>query len=109
MKPRRAIAFLKSLLPNLLRVTTVELCVYMLCVGLPCEAQSPTEPFTWEKLGGGLEQTNFRINGDSIISSSIAIVRSDMRSHRIGVIRASEFGWKQATVQSLCKASGAVA
>lgn len=114
MKPRRAIAFLKSLVPNLLRVTTAALCVCMLCVcmlcvGVPCEAQSPTEPFTWEKLGGGLEQTNFRINGDSIISSSIAIVRSDMRSHRIGVIRASEFGWKQATVQSLCKASGAVA
>lgn len=64
---------------------------------------------TWEKLGNGLEQTNFKMNGDSIISSSIAIVRSDMRSHRIATIRASEFGWKQATVQALCKAAGAVA
>ena len=49
------------------------------------------------------------MNGDSIISSSIAIVRSDMRSHRLATIRASEFGWKHATVQALCKASGAVA
>ena len=63
----------------------------------------------WEKLGNGLEQTNFKMNGESIISSSIAIVRSDMRSHRLATIRASEFGWKHATVQALCKASGAVA
>lgn len=78
-------------------------------LSLPCAAQPLEEPLIWEKLGSGLEQTNFKINGDSIISSSIAIVRSDMQSHRIATIRASEFGWKHATVQALCKASGAVA
>ena len=75
----------------------------------PALAQPLTEPLTWDKLSSGLEQTNFKINGDSIISSSIAIVRSDMQSHRIATIRASEYGWKHATVQALCKASGAVA
>jgi exopolysaccharide biosynthesis protein len=75
----------------------------------PALAQPLTEPLAWDKLSSGLEQTNFKINGDSIISSSIAIVRSDMQSHRIATIRASEYGWKHATVQALCKASGAVA
>ena len=75
----------------------------------PALAQPLTEPLMWDKLSSGLEQTNFKINGDSIISSSIAIVRSDMQSHRIATIRASEYGWKHATVQALCKASGAVA
>jgi len=76
--------------------------------GQVAEGQSPQSTITWEKIGNGLEQTNFKINADSILSSSIALVRSDMRSHRIGTIRASEFGWKRATVQALCKASGAV-
>jgi exopolysaccharide biosynthesis protein len=67
------------------------------------------EHVAWDKLGADLEQANFRINASAIISSSIAIVRSDMKTHRIGVIRASEFGWKSATVQALCKASGATA
>lgn len=78
-------------------------------ISLPCSAQTVPDPVAWDKLGNGLEQTNFKINADSIISSSIAIVRSDMQSHRIATIRASEFGWKHATVQALCKASGAVA
>lgn len=75
----------------------------------PCRAEGVPDPLVWDKLGNGLEQTNFKMNGDSIISSSIAIVRSDMKSHRIATIRASEFGWKAATVQALCKAAGAVA
>ena len=106
MKPRQMVAFLKK---RILKCVCVCQTTLAFCSAAPAVAQSPTEPFTWEKLGGGLEQTNFRINGDSIISSSIALVRSDMRSHRIGIIRASEFGWKQATVQALCKAAGAVA
>lgn len=80
------------------------------CSHLPkalCQ-EPPVGPF-WENIGNGLEQTNFKMNGDSIISSSIAMVRSDMRSHRVATIRASEFGWKHATVQALCKAAGAVA
>ncbi len=83
-------------------------CVAMLCPFLS-HAEVSVEQVTWDKLGADLEQANFRINASAIISSSIAIVRSDMKAHRIGVIRASEFGWKSATVQALCKASGATA
>lgn len=81
------------------------------CVFSPrvARGQAPPQSISWEKLGNGLEQTNFKMNGDSIISSSIALVRSDMKSHRVATIRASEFGWKHATVQALCKAAGAVA
>ncbi len=73
------------------------------------EADVETNPAPWDKLGGGLEQTNFSIGDGPIISSSIAAIRSDMKSHRIGVIRASEFGWKSATVKEMCKAAGATA
>ncbi|MEY4669659.1 MAG: hypothetical protein RL518_2358 [Pseudomonadota bacterium] len=104
MKDSPAVAALKSFMRCALLITST-LCSF----ALPGLAQTLIEPPTWEKLGSGLEQTNFKINGDSIISSSIAIVRSDMQSHRIATIRASEFGWKHATVQALCKASGAVA
>ena len=81
----------------------------LLLWAINAHGDGPPADLTWEKLGNGIEQTNFKMNGDSIISSSIAIVRSDMRSHRLATIRASEFGWKHATVQALCKASGAVA
>jgi uncharacterized protein YigE (DUF2233 family) len=105
MKAFVAVAILKSLARRCLVTLTLVFGVGV----LPCLAQVIPEPLTWEKLSSGLEQTNFKINGDSIISSSIAIVRSDMQSHRIATIRASEFGWKHATVQALCKAAGAVA
>ncbi len=104
MKSFEVVAILRSILQ---RVVFMPLLLGGL--SLPCFAQPLAESLTWEKLGSGLEQTNFKINGDSIISSSIAIVRSDMQSHRIATIRASEFGWKRATVQALCKAAGAVA
>jgi uncharacterized protein YigE (DUF2233 family) len=93
--------------PSTLKSLLVILVVWGLAY--QAQAQEPPVAFSWEKIGNGLEQTNFKMNGDSIISSSIAIVRSDMRSHRIATIRASEFGWKHATVQALCKAAGAVA
>ncbi len=66
-------------------------------------------PVVWNKLGGGLEQANFSIGDGPIISSSIAAIRSDMKNHRLAVIRASEFGWKSATVKDMCTASGATA
>jgi len=97
-----------AILSSCIRFKIVLVCV--VCgISTPCRAQPITEHVTWDKIGSGLEQTNFKINGDSIISSSIALVRSDMQNHRIATIRASEFGWKHATVQSLCKAAGAVA
>lgn len=96
-------------LTSLLRLGVIALTTVVWDVVAPALAQTRNETLTWDKLSSGLEQTNFKINGDSIISSSIAIVRSDMQSHRIATIRASEYGWKHATVQALCKASGAVA
>ena len=105
MKAPHSVAVLSSFLRY-----AVVLIVTVMWGGLVSALAQPLpEPLAWDKLSSGLEQTNFKINGDSIISSSIAIVRSDMQSHRIATIRASEFGWKHATVQSLCKASGAVA
>lgn len=105
MKPQHTVEVLKLAKTSLLSAAA------MLAIGVarPCSAEGVPDPLVWDKLSSGLEQTNFKMNGDSIISSSIAIVRSDMKSHRIATIRASEFGWKAATVQALCKAAGAVA
>lgn len=105
MKAPRSVAVLRSFF----RCGVVSIATIVWGSFVSALAQPLPDPLTWDKLSSGLEQTNFKINGDSIISSSIAIVRSDMQSHRIATIRASEFGWKHATVQALCKASGAVA
>lgn len=72
-------------------------------------ADATPAPIVWNKLGSGLEQANFSVEDGPIISSSIAAIRSDMRNHRLAVIRASEFGWKSATVKEMCTASGATA
>ena len=100
------------MIPRLKRVrdaATICFALLALSAARLSTAESVPEKIEWERIGNGLEQTNFKVNADSIISSSIALVRSDLKNHRLAVIRASEFGWKHATVQALCKQSGAVA
>jgi len=104
MKPPRAVKVPHSL--HAIVALLVTSLISSLSVAI---AEDIPDPLVWDKLSSGLEQTNFKMNGDSIISSSIALVRSDMKSHRLATIRASEFGWQRATVQALCKAAGAVA
>jgi len=63
--------------------------------------------FTWEALTAGLETAHFQLTSGGLLSSSAVAVRADTARIIPRVIRASEYGWKKASAQALCKAAGA--
>jgi hypothetical protein len=73
----------------------------------PVLAQSLPPTLAWERLGNDLERTQFSFNVGALFTSSIVIARSSLTEYRLRTIRASEFGWKRASVKALCKAAGA--
>ncbi len=78
---------------------------------LPSSASAQNLPATllWERLGNDLERTQFSFNVGALFTSSIVIARTSLTDYRVRAIRASEFGWKRASVKALCKAAGAAA
>jgi hypothetical protein len=70
---------------------------------------TPTTPpaIIWEPLAEGLEATHFQVASGALLSSSAAAVRASYARFTPRTIRAAEYGWKKATAQALCKASGA--
>lgn len=70
-------------------------------------AQTLPGSITWEKLSTDLERTKFSFNVGALFTSSIILTRSTMTEFHLRTIRASEFGWKRASVKALCKAAGA--
>jgi uncharacterized protein YigE (DUF2233 family) len=60
-------------------------------------------------LSEGFEESHFQIQSNALLSSSAVEVRASLKRFTPRVIRASEYGWKNATVKALCKASGATA
>jgi len=72
------------------------------------EAADNTQPIiTWESLSDGLEETHFQLTSAGLLSSSAVAVRADTSRFSPRVIRASEYNWKKASAQALCKAAGA--
>lgn len=67
-------------------------------------AQSPAirTAVEWRSLAPGLEVAD-RAFSPGILSSPIVLVRSDPKAHRLGVIRAAEFGMHRAEVKTLCR------
>lgn len=74
-------------------------------------AQTPaaqSEPaITWEHLSEGLEQSHFQLRSSALLSSSVVAVRANLNRYAFRVIRAAEFGKKNASAKELCKVSGA--
>lgn len=87
------------------------LCTWLVCFRCAAETPAPESPLkvSWEQLSDGLEQSHFQIPTKALLSSSVVAVRADPSRFLFRVIRATEFGWKKATVRQLCKASGASA
>lgn len=73
----------------------------------PTPALAPA--IIWEQLADGLEASHFQVSASSLLASSAVAVRASNSSYAPRTVRASEYGWKKATAQTLCKASGAVA
>lgn len=67
------------------------------------------QDISWQVVGNDLQQASARLNPESVFSSSIVMVRTSLRTSRIQVIRAADYGWKRATVRALCRAAGASA
>jgi len=89
----------------LLRATL--LCAALLITASSARTEEPS--ILWHPLGADIEQADSRLNPDSVFSSSIVMVRSSLSRFRLQVIRASDFGWKRATVRAMCRAAGAIA
>lgn len=79
----------------------------LLSFASPAYSQSLPPSLTWERLGSDLERTQFSFNVGALFTSSIVIARSSLTEYTLRTIRASEFGWKRASVKALCKAAGA--
>jgi uncharacterized protein YigE (DUF2233 family) len=76
-------------------------------VSFPAHAQTLPASVQWQPLGNDLERSEFTFNVGAVFTSSIVLVRSELQRYRLRTIRASEFGWKRATVRALCRAAGA--
>lgn len=70
---------------------------------------TPAPTIVWEQLAEGLDASHFQVSSSSLLGSSAVAVRAATSHYLPRTIRASEYGWKKATAQTLCKASGAVA
>lgn len=63
----------------------------------------------WKKLGEDLDYSRTVLGTQGMFSSELDLVRTSLQKHRIGVIRASEYGYTRSTVRTLCEKSKAVA
>ncbi len=70
---------------------------------------TPAPAIVWEQLAEGLEAAHFQVSSSALLASSAVAVRATLSYYIPRTIRASEYGWKKATAQMLCKASGAAA
>ena len=94
---------------------TVSPCAVLLCAALLCltaiprgaaAADDPPSP-PWERVGEDLDlaQVNVRVN--PFLSSELLLVRSELKRHRVAVIKSTEFGRRRNTVMALGMASRA--
>jgi exopolysaccharide biosynthesis protein len=69
----------------------------------------PSAAIIWEMLTEGLEVSHFQIARSGLISSPAVALRADPKRFAPRTIRSADYGWKRATAQAICKASGAAA
>ncbi len=96
------------------RDLTIVLAISALLTSLICApglapAAEPEQEISWRSLSPGLEQTNFQLSGGTLLSPWVVAVRANLKHFRVQVIRAADFGWKRASVRSMCRASNASA
>ena len=72
----------------------------------PAVAQPEQSRVAWRTLAPDLEVAE-RSLSPGILSSPIVLVRSALKTHRLGVIRATEFGMRRGEVKTLCRLSKA--
>jgi hypothetical protein len=78
-----------------------------ICAFEIAQAAEPEQEISWKILSPGLEQTHFQLSSGTLLSPWVVAVRADLKHFRAQVIRAADFGWKRASVKSMCKASDA--
>jgi uncharacterized protein YigE (DUF2233 family) len=63
----------------------------------------------WNPLGEDLQHARITLGSGGMFSSELDLIRTSLTKLRIGVIRASEYGFMRATVRTLCEKSKALA
>jgi exopolysaccharide biosynthesis protein len=91
------------------RLHLLSLPLVLLSVVRCCYAETRHDPVLWQRLDSGIERAAFSFQSGSFFSSSIVLLRANLKEYRLKVVRASEFTWKRASVRALCLASGAQA
>ena len=71
-------------------------------------ANSATSTPFWHAVGEDLETGEMKITSRALFTSQLTFFRTSLNKYRIGVIRASEYGWKRSDVKSLSRTSKAV-
>lgn len=79
----------------------------LFCALNVARAAEPEQEISWQSLSPGLEQTHFQLSAGTLLSPWVVAVRADLKHFRVQVIRATDFGWKRASVKAMCKASNA--
>lgn len=71
------------------------------------QAQEDTRHVNWERIGDDLELAQVTVPVNSLLSSELLFLRSELRRYRVAIIQASDFGWRRNTVAALGKSSKA--
>ncbi len=70
-------------------------------------AQAPE--VAWQKLGDDLDVAQVNYQSSPVFSSQVTFLRTSLTRYRVGIVRAAEFGKKNANVNVLCHLSKAIA
>ncbi|NDC36649.1 MAG: phosphodiester glycosidase family protein [Proteobacteria bacterium] len=78
-------------------------------VATPTYLRADPRQMRWEQITEDLELAQVTIPVSSLLSSELLFIRSSLRRYRVGIIQATEFGWRRNTVAAMGKASKATA
>lgn len=79
------------------------------CAALSIALEAHAAPqVDWHSVGPDLELGRATLGGDTMLSAEIVFVRTALQRYRIQVVRAADYGKKNATVRTLARESRAV-
>lgn len=86
-------------------------CIFVISNLIDCGsacAQSNQEALVWQQAAKDLALAEAKVWPHSFFSPKLLLVRTKLSQYRLAVIRASDYGFRNSTVEALCEKSGAV-
>ena len=79
----------------------------LLTVSISAFAEPSASPRVWKQIDSDLEMLELPLSSRGVLTSQLVLFRTSLTKYRIGVVRASEWGWKRSTVKRLVQSSNA--